>query len=178
MTDPLVRVVPRDDERLVPLTGHALGEALAREAPILLAAARAMTLDDAEAEDLVASTLEIAVRRAADLRSPAALRTWLLTIQTRESFRLRRRLGQFGRVLRLDTSIVEIPARGLSDAEQLAIRDALRRLPARVRAAVVLHHMTGLSVTETAVALGTSENTVKTQLRDGLRRLREALADD
>lgn len=38
--------------------------------------------------------------------------------------------------------------------------------------------MTGLSVAETAVALGTSENTVKSQLRVGLSRLRGLLADD
>ena len=47
-----------------------------------------------------------------------------------------------------------------------------------MRAAVVLHHMVGLPVRDAASALGVSENTVKTQLRTGLARLREALEDD
>jgi RNA polymerase sigma factor (sigma-70 family) len=174
MSEPVLRVVSSDAVPL-PLTGAALGEALAREAPILLAAARAIVLDDAEAEDLVATTLEIAVRHASTLREPAALRRWLLTIQTREAFRVRRRLS---RLVRFDAGVSEIPAAGLADADQLAIRDALRRLPARMRAAVVLHHLVGLSVAETAGALGTSENTVKSQLRVGLQRLRASLGDD
>ena len=37
--------------------------------------------------------------------------------------------------------------------------------------------MAGLSVAETATALGVSENTVKSQLKTGLARLREALGD-
>lgn len=53
--------------------------------------------------------------------------------------------------------------------------DALAELPERMRAAVALHHVAGLSVRETAQAMGTSENTVKSHLRDGMRRLRLAL---
>ena len=174
MSEPVLRVV-LGEAAATPLAGAALGEALAREAPILLAAARAIVLDDAEAEDLVATTLEIAVRRAGSLREPAALRSWLLTIQTREAVRGRRRLS---RLVRFDAGVAEIPVAGLADADQLAVRDALRRLPARMRAAVVLHHLVGLSVAETSAALGTSENTVKSQLRVGLQRLRASLADD
>jgi RNA polymerase sigma-70 factor (ECF subfamily) len=174
MSEPVLRVVPRE-AAAVPLTGAELGEALAREAPILLAAARAIVLDDAEAEDLVATTLEIAVRRVATLREPAALRSWLLTIQTREAFRVRRRLS---RLVRFDAGVSEIPGPGLADTDLLAVRDALRRLPERIRAAVVLHHLVGLSIAETGAALGTSENTVKSQLRVGLQRLRASLRDD
>ena len=68
---------------------------------------------------------------------------------------------------------------GVPDAtDAIAVRRALSSLPRRMRAAVVLHHMAGLSVTETAAALGVSENTVKSQLKTGLARLRGALGDD
>ena len=50
-------------------------------------------------------------------------------------------------------------------------------LPARMRAAVALHHVAGLTVPQTAEVLGTRENTVKSQLREGLSRLRAALAE-
>lgn len=65
-----------------------------------------------------------------------------------------------------------------SSSASVAVRDALRSLSPRVRAAVVLHHMAGLPVAEVAAALGVSPNTVKTQLKVGLARLREVLDDD
>jgi RNA polymerase sigma-70 factor (sigma-E family) len=49
----------------------------------------------------------------------------------------------------------------------------LATLPARMRAAVVLRYIEGLSVAETAAALRCSEGTVKSQSARGLERLRE-----
>jgi RNA polymerase sigma-70 factor (ECF subfamily) len=163
-------VTPADAAEL-----EAYGKALQREAPVLLAAARAITLDAAEAEDLVQATFELALRHRASLREPAALRGWLLAIQAREAFRLVRRLR---RVVRLGPVVSEIEAPGPTSADSVAVRDALRSLSPRVRAAVVLHHMAGLPVAEVATALGVSPNTVKTQLKSGLAKLREALEDE
>jgi RNA polymerase sigma factor (sigma-70 family) len=153
----------------------ALGEALQREAPILLAAARAITLDDREAEDLVQTTFELALRNVRHLREPAALRAWLLTIQAREAFRVSRRLR---RTIRLAPAVADATVAPAAGSDDLAVRAALKTLPPRMRAAVVLHHMAGLKVTEVAAALGTSDNTVKSQLKVGLARLREVLGDD
>jgi RNA polymerase sigma factor (sigma-70 family) len=169
---PRPRLVALDTPRLAPA---AFGEALQREAPILLAAARAIVRDDREAEDLVQTTFEIAVRHADELRDPAAIRAWLLRIETREAFRLRRRLA---RIVRWDPAVADLTTRPTGDLETLDVRSAVRRLPARMRAAVVLHHLVGLTIEETADALGTSRNTVKTQVRVGLARLREELRDD
>ena len=153
----------------------AFGRALQREAPVLLAAARAMTLDDAEAEDLVQATFELALRHRSSLREPAALRGWLLAIQAREAFRLIRRLRRF---VRFAPGVTEIATRDPADTESVTVRDALRTLSPRVRAAVVLHHMAGMPVAEVAAALGVSPNTIKTQLKVGMARLREALGDE
>ncbi len=154
---------------------RTFGETLQREAPVLLAAARAITLDDAEAQDLVQTTFELALRHRGSLREPKALRGWLLTIQAREAFRVRRRLR---RLVRLDADSSERTAGPAAHPDAIAIRDALRTLSPRVRAAIVLHHMAGLPVAEVAMALGVSQNTVKTQLRTGLARLRQVLGDD
>jgi RNA polymerase sigma factor (sigma-70 family) len=62
--------------------------------------------------------------------------------------------------------------------QSLSLRDALGALPRRVRAAIALHYLEGYSVRETAVVLGVSENTIKTQLKTGLARLREELRDE
>ncbi len=167
-------IPPEPPSAIAGLDVAAIEAAFEREAPILLAAARAMILDDAEAQDLLQATFELAIRHAAALRDRTSLRGWLLAIQTREALRLRRR---FRRLVRLDPGLLAIPVDDPDAGDSVAVRDALRRLSPRVRAAVVLHHMVGLSIRETAAALGTSENTVKSQLKAGLSRLREALGD-
>ena len=60
--------------------------------------------------------------------------------------------------------------------DDLAVRQAVAKLPPRMRTAVVLHHLAALPVAQTAEAMGVSQNTVKTLLRLGLARLREVLA--
>ena len=56
------------------------------------------------------------------------------------------------------------------------LRQALRDLPPRMRAAVVFRYFYDLDVAETADALGCSEGTVKSQTARALDRLRASLA--
>lgn len=149
-------------------------DALHEHGPVLLATARIIVRDEDEAKDLVQSTFEIALRRIDSLREPAALRAWLLRIETREAFRVSRRLR---RLVQLDGHVQELAAPGPDLRHRAEIGDALMALPIRTRAAVALHYLAGLSVRETAEALGVSENTVKTQIKSGLTRLREVLGD-
>jgi RNA polymerase sigma factor (sigma-70 family) len=153
----------------------ALVDELYAHGPVLLAAARVITLDDDEAQDLVQTTFEIALRHLDGLRDPRALRAWLLRVQTREAFRVVRRLR---RLVRLDGQVREVPTAGSDAAQRIDVQDGLARLPRRIRAAIALHYLAGMSVPETARALGVSENTVKSQLKTGLARLREDLHDD
>jgi len=140
-------------------------------APSLLAAARLILRDDADARDVVQTTSEIALRRLSSLRQPERLLSWLLTIQTREAFRMRRRMKRF-----VTTShLPDIPSPSGVDDSVIALRQAVGDLPLRMRTAVVIHHMVGLSVAETASAMGISENSVKSELKVGLERLREVM---
>jgi len=143
--------------------------------PLLLAAARAIARNEAEAEDLVQTTFERALRAGPSIREPRAIRAWLLTVQTREALRVVRRLR---RTLWLDPAVHEMPADGPDKSEWIDLDRALGRLSRPIRAAVVLHHMVGLSVRETAEALGITENTAKARLATGLARLREWLDED
>jgi RNA polymerase sigma factor (sigma-70 family) len=95
-----------------------------------------------------------------------------LAIEAHEAFRVGRRLR---RALTLDAGVTQIASDGAPNDELLSLREAVHRLPERIRAAVVLHYMAGLTVEETAGAMGVSQNTVKTQLRIGLDKLREVL---
>lgn len=59
--------------------------------------------------------------------------------------------------------------------DHVALQRALDALPPRQRAAVVLRYYDGLSVAETAAALGVTDGTVKSQVSDALHRLRDVL---
>jgi len=65
----------------------AIDELLADHGAALLAAARLICLDEQEAQDVVQTTFEIALRRGHTLRDRNALRAWLLAIEARESMR-------------------------------------------------------------------------------------------
>jgi len=129
--------------------------------------------DAADAEEIVMDTIEAAWRQADKLRDDAALRSWLLRIATRHALTRRRRHRT---TQPLEQAVSQPgPAWGEPSLDRLIIAEALSALPGRMRAAVALHHYAGLTVPETAQAMGTSENTIKTQLRDGMARLRLAL---
>ena len=54
---------------------------------------------------------------------------------------------------------------------------ALAGLPPQMRAAVVLRHVEGLSVEQTAEALGCSQGNVKSQSSRGLEKLRQSITE-
>jgi RNA polymerase sigma-70 factor, ECF subfamily len=64
---------------------------------------------------------------------------------------------------------VELPG------EQVGVIDALQHLPVSERRAIVLHHVCGLSVEETAAELSAPEGTVKSWLARGRAHLASAL---
>ncbi|MCA2213859.1 SigE family RNA polymerase sigma factor [Jidongwangia harbinensis] len=70
-----------------------------------------------------------------------------------------------------DRPQAELPTGGLDDG----LRQALRDLPPRMRAAVVFRYFYDLDVAQTADALGCSEGTVKSQTARALDRLRAVL---
>ena len=116
-------------------------------------------------------TMVTAWERIGSLRDPAALRPWLLRIATRHALGRRRRPAPTA--VLLDGSLPAVS--GAADPERIALAEALDRLPPRMRACLSLHYYAGLSVAETANALGISPNTAKFHLKEGLARLRTAL---
>jgi len=124
-----------------------------------------------DAEDVLMDTLIAALERGSSLRDATALRRWLLKIATNVALGRQRRSR---RVTWLQVT-PDMPGPAIDAAEHVALVQALAALPIRSRAAVVLHYYADLPVADVATVLGTSQNTVKTQLRTGLARLRESL---
>lgn len=119
-------------------------------------------------------TLITAWRRAADLRDDGALRTWLLRIATRHALSRRRRPRHATTPL-VSATPLAAAQRDEPSADRLLIAEALAALPPRMRAAVALHHYAGFTVPQVADIMGTSQNTIKSNLADGMARLRAAL---
>jgi len=81
-----------------------------------------------------------------------------------------------------DEAEIEFPAADTAETVVVAnelrdqVRAALAHLPAEQRAAVVMHHLEGLSVTEIAHALGVRPGTVMSRLARAREALRRRLA--
>jgi RNA polymerase sigma-70 factor (sigma-E family) len=69
-------------------------------------------------------------------------------------------------------------ASGMPPEDRLVLIDALAQMPQRRRAVLVLRFFEGLSVVETAAALGINEGTVKSQTARGLAAMRDLLPAD
>ena len=161
---------PRISDREAEL--RRLKEAMASHEPALLATARFLVRQEADARDLVQQTFETALRHLDELHDEHKLRAWLTTIAVRAAARRRYSVARFIHWASTDTS--QARSAGMDDAA-IALRAAVQRLPDRVRVAVLLHHMVGFSIQETAAAMGVTENTVKSELKTGLSRLRETM---
>ena len=136
-----------------------------------------LTGDLDEAEDLLQSAYAKVLpkwTRVAAYDSPDAyVRRVMVNLRTSRWRRLRDRewstesVPETGRARDLSSLVVE------SDV----LLGALRRLPARQRAAVVLRHWCDLSEAETASVMGCSPGTVKSTTSRGLAALRHHLTD-
>jgi RNA polymerase sigma-70 factor, ECF subfamily len=154
---------------------EAIDGLLAEHGAEIQTVAQLILRDRDEAADVLEETLIVAWEKASSLRDPAALRPWLLRIATNRALNRRRRTT---RLVALD-SILERPAAdpfGASEAH-LAILEGLDFLAPRERAAIALHYLADLPIEEVARAMGTRPNTVKTQLREALAKLRRAMDD-
>lgn len=117
------------------------------------------------------------------------LRPWLATITLNLARNRRRRIADRRPPTSLEPLVesgwqppVDVQALPASIAERREAQDelatALLRLTPAIREAVVLRHVDGLSVAETATALGRPEGTVKAQVHRGLAMLRQQMTSD
>ena len=152
----------------------------------LYRAARAITRDDREAEDVMQQAYVNAFSSLRQFRGQAQFATWLTRIAINEALarvRRRRRYEPFAE----DESNVEafMPWNSTPDPERQALTVEVRELlesavdglPDGAREVFVLRDVEGLSTAETAAALGVSEDVVKTRLSRARAALRRSLLE-
>lgn len=132
--------------------------------------------DAAVAEEVAQEALERAClhwRSVRRMQSPGA---WLHRVAMNVANSRFRRRGAERRAYARSAGVdaYELPDVGA----YLAVRAAVADLPDRWREAVLLRHVAGLSVEETAMAMRASPSAVKTLTSRGLARLRELVASD
>jgi RNA polymerase sigma-70 factor (ECF subfamily) len=129
--------------------------------------------DASEAEDVVQEVF-VQMWRQAGHYDPTRGRpeAWVCTMaRTRALDRLRRRVSRREQPSEAAPPLAESPA----PETALAVRAALGSLPDEQRKAVELAYFDGLTQSEIASRLGQPLGTVKTRIRLGMMRLREAL---
>ena len=177
--------LPSVDQLLVAVARgeHASFEALYdRTAAKVFGLVRRVVRDAAQAEE-VAQEVFLEVWRSAPAYDASRGRgeTWVLTIAHRRAVdRVRSAQAATDRDLRVARRDVERDYDVVSETvearlESEAVREALGSLTALQRQAVQLAYYGGYTHSEISVVLGVPLGTVKTRIRDGLIRLRDAM---
>jgi len=154
---------------------EAVDRLLAEHGAEIQTVAQLILRDRDEAADVLEETVITAWEKASSLRDAAALRPWLLRIATNRALNRRRRTT---RLVALDAAVEHPAADTFAATERhLAILEGFVVLAPRERAAVALHYLADLPVEDVARAMGTRPNTVKTQLREALAKLRREMSE-
>lgn len=152
-----------------------------REAPRLVRLAYGMLGRLDEAEDVVQDTMIRLWESAASWTPDARIGTWLHRVcYNRAIDALRRR-----RAVADESALDEIPDdadapdAGIIRGETiLSVRDAIERLPARQRTAVLLFHFQDFSQRDAAGVMGISEDAFESMLARARRQLKRLLGSD
>jgi RNA polymerase sigma-70 factor (ECF subfamily) len=169
------------------LAGTAAREAAAfrtlvdRHLPSLLAIARRMLKDDAEAEDVAQEALLRLWQSAGTLElGEAGARPWLRRVVSNmciDRIRSGRRTDVTDEVPEQEVDAEQL--KGLLDGDLSARVDAaLKAIPERQRLALTLFHYEGLSQIEVGRMLGVSDEAVESLLARARRTLKEVLNEE
>ncbi len=146
---------------------HAIWPGLYRSAYLMLG-------DHQLAEDLAQTALAKTYASWGKVREPAAAAAYARVVMANTASSWFRR-----RSWRNEHPTEALPdhARHTDPSDRPAVVDALRQLPPRQRAVIILRYYDDLNVRDVAEALGCSEGTVKSQTSAALSRLRALLGE-
>ena len=172
-----VRFVPDDRSDRDLLSAHAAGdrhafeELLTRHRGRLHGLARRRSRSAEDAEDVLQEALLSVHRTAGSFRHDAAVGSWLHRIVVNACTDRGRRGTAHQTLSALDTDRWAVPDRTAQVETAIVVRQALMRLPAEQRAAVVAVDMHGYSVADAAALLDIAQGTVKSRCSRARARL-------
>lgn len=150
------------------------------EIPRLRRYARALTRDDAVADDLVQDCLARAIAKLHLWQRGTDLRAWLFTILHNQYVNYVRRAVREGAVVGLsdnEPSLMRPPQQG----QRLELRDlerAIAKLPEEQRSAILLVGLEGMRYEEVAAVLDVPVGTIRSRLSRGREALRRLMGVD
>jgi RNA polymerase sigma-70 factor (ECF subfamily) len=153
-----------------------------RVGPAVFGLTRRVLQDSAQAEEVAQEAL-LEIWRTAERFDPArgAALAWIMTIAHRRAVdRVRSERAAAEREARAASTASPPPADEVAEAvesslEAERVRHCLDGLTGPQRESITLAYYSGLSYPQVASALGVALGTVKSRIRDGLRRLRDCL---
>lgn len=153
-------------------------EYVATSRPALFRFAVVLTGNPTVADDVVSEVLATAFQRWLQVSAADHVHAYVRRMVVNEYLGQRRRSARLRYTAEVADLLPPEPDHAKAHAEQRRLVDELRKLPPRQRAAVVLRYYEGQSFREIAVALGTGENAVRSNISRALRRLRVQLTED
>lgn len=148
-----------------------------RLAPVLMGYLLRLTRNRERAEDLLQITFAKIHRARASYLRGAPILPWVLAIARRSFLDERRSASTRNEDLSSDGTLPEPPQTETGVPIELsdALEHALDRLPEAYREAIQLTKISGLSVSEAAEVLNTTETAVKLRVHRGYNQLRKEL---
>ena len=122
--------------------------------------------------DAVSEAIARAWERRGSLRDERLFKTWITRILMRECVNIQRRQ-------RRCVPIEAVPDRATDEEDgAAALREALDRLPQRLRTMIVLHYMEGYDVREVAAIMRTTKGAVCAGLSRAREKLRSLIGEE
>ena len=161
----------------------AFGELVERHRGAVYRAALAALGNEADAEDIAQEALVLAFRRIDQFRGDASVRTWMISIAYRLSLSRRRRLwwklnraGAHETELHALRDVALSPEARMQSAQFIkSVQQHIRRLPPKLRDALLLTAAGDLTQEEIAAALNIPAATFRGRVRDARLRLKGRL---
>jgi RNA polymerase sigma factor (sigma-70 family) len=158
--------------------GAAFAALVRRHGPMVLNVCRGVLRHDHDAEDAFQATFLVLARKAASIRQPEAVASWLYEVAHRvavkaqvDAARRRAREQRASPMAPADPTL-DMTLRDL----QRVLHEELRRLPEKFRLPLALCYLEGRSQAEAADQLGWSKGTLRGRLDRGREQLRRRLA--
>ncbi len=133
--------------------------------------------DPSAAQDAVQEAFLKAYRHYDSFRGESEERTWLMSIAINTCRDMNRSAWLRHTDRRVTPEDIPYPAAS-QDEDALALAEAIRRLPARHREAILLYYYQDMTIKEVAGALHAAPSTILKRLNQAKDKLRQLMAED